>query len=72
MSSRARPNLNGSRTERAYRAILQSYDFEDDNEAAIVDLATDLLHLCDEYGIDAEKLHAQAWRHYVNERGNDA
>lgn len=56
---------NQQRTEKAYRVLLGRY-FEDaaDIEAGITDMAVDLLHLGEEYGLDPHELQYRAMSHY--------
>lgn len=66
---------NEERAERAYRAVHAHYTGyplgSEDIETGITDLATDLLHLADQYGMDQEQLQARAMRHYRSEQFSD-
>ncbi len=58
---------NEKRAERAYRAVL-AYAEDEDIEAGIYDLLADILHLCDQYGIDQDDAQRIARHHYNAER----
>lgn len=61
---------NERRAERIYRCILNrrdEYEIHIDQEAAIIDVLTDLRHLCDQYGLDMGDLDRQAHEHYLEE-----
>lgn len=60
-------NPNISRTEYAFRIVLHYLQLKgegEDLELGIMDLATDLLHLADEYGIDPDYLQRMSREHY--------
>ena len=61
-------------TEDLYSALLyymqqkQQYEsFTDEAEAIVCDLLADLMHLCDEYGVDFEGRLDMARQHYNEE-----
>jgi hypothetical protein len=58
---------NDQRAERAFRALLQPYSFQASPEDAVIDLLTDLRHLCDEYGLPWHDLNRTAVHHYREE-----
>jgi len=58
------------RQERAYRLALIYAHMSgegEDIEAAIIDLSADLLHLCGQYGFEADELQRIALSHYTAE-----
>lgn len=66
---------NAQRSERAYRLLLiyeQQHDEGEDHETAVSDLLADLMHLCDDYGIEWEEVTRRAAMHHEAEsRGDD-
>ena len=54
-------------TDKIYNALNANYSFHNDNDAAIADALADLLHLCDEYGVDFEEQRQRARRNYLAE-----
>jgi len=61
--------MNTNKTKKAHSALISHYDFENDSEAAVTDLLTDLMHICDEYGLDFENELRKANSHYEAETG---
>jgi hypothetical protein len=63
---------NERRAEIAFRTVLayQSYKGEDmdDTETGIVDLIADLLHLGEQYGLDADTIERISRMHYDAEK----
>lgn len=57
---------NEQRAERAYRVVL-AYAEDEDIAAGIIDLATDLLHLAPQYGLDADDVQRMSLHHYEAE-----
>ena len=62
---------NEQRAERAYRAVL-AYSDDQDIEAGIIDLATDLLHLAPQYGLDMDDVQRISRHHYNAETTSEA
>ena len=56
------------RTEKIYRTLLGGRYFDDTKESGIIDAITDIIHLCDEYGVDFDKAVVQSKWHYQEER----
>lgn len=66
-------NIKRAMTARhAYRRFVAIVDPKDSNDKAInmMDLLSDLMHLCEEWGIDIEKTWCDAQEHYLYEREN--
>jgi hypothetical protein len=59
---------NEQRAERAFRAVL-AYAEDEDITAGIIDLATDLLHLAPQYGMDTIEVQNTSRHHYLAEIG---
>lgn len=56
---------NEERAERAFRSLVR---YKGETEEKIVDLASDLLHLATQYGIEPEELLRLALLHYSAEK----
>lgn len=65
-------DTNEKRAELAFRTVLafQSYGGgdPDDIEASIIDLATNLLHLAEQYGLESDDLQRTSRHHFNDER----
>ncbi len=64
----ASERTNEDRAEIAYRVALvygQWSGSEGDVEASIIDLMADLLHLCDQYGLEQSYAQAMALEHFT-------
>jgi hypothetical protein len=61
-------NLN--RASRADEAISRYGD--DVSESNVIDLLTDAMHWCDQYGEDSARMLAHAFQHYLSESAGDA
>lgn len=56
------------RAERAYRTILGRYEVVDGVEFGVVDLVTDLRHMCDQYAVEWDDVLRLVDLHYGAER----
>jgi hypothetical protein len=63
-------NDNRKRASRADEAITRYGD--DVSESNLIDLLTDAMHWCDQYGEDFARMLALAFQHYLSESAGDA
>lgn len=61
--------MNKDRADRVRQALAAAYDCNDaGNTDNLVDLLTDIRHLCDELEVNYYDLTETAYRHYLEER----
>ncbi len=68
-----RPGFNQNRCTRKLAATLRQYQNNEkaNTDSAVVDMLTDLRHVCDRYGLDYASLNRIARGHHIVERTQD-
>jgi hypothetical protein len=64
------PNSNQQTRFRKAVAILNKFYEHEEHLTNVVDMLTDLRHLCDVKGLDFYEAERLAYNHYVEERGS--